>query len=209
MACSHCRSLKPGAIVRVYADGKYSHHCIYCGDLVGPEKMVINGGRDRWDTYFHKICKAVSSKSPCLSRQIGAIIVRDRSVVSTGYNGPPRHYPHCKPIDGKCPRHARGCKSGEDLVNCPATHAEANAIANAAKLGVSVADCHLYLNTIIPCKDCMSLIINAGIKRIICEEMIPYHKMSLKMAIEAKIEIVEFQLIPEGDTNEESSNPGH
>lgn len=195
MSCTHCRNRKPGSIIRVYADGKYHHHCIYCGEKVDPKDMVIDGGRDRWDTYFYKICKAVASKSPCLSRNIGAIIVRDKSIVSTGYNGPPRHYPHCKPVDGKCPRHAKGYKSGEGLVDCPATHAEANAIANAAKLGVSVDGCHLYLNTIIPCKDCTSLIINAGITRIICKEMVPYHELSIKMLIEAGIELMEFSLL--------------
>ena len=62
----------------------------------------------RWDTYYNRICRAVASKSPCLSRQIGAILVKENVVVATGYNGPPRGYPHCESVDyGLCPRKAK------------------------------------------------------------------------------------------------------
>ena len=151
----------------------------------------FNEKRKRWDTYFHTICVAVSSKSPCLSRQIGAILVRNNSVVSTGYNGPPRSFPHCKDI---CPRKAKGYRSGEGLLECPATHAEANCIANAARIGASTVGTTLYMNCIIPCKDCMSILINAGIREIVVDDIIPYHELSLDMAQAANIKLRRFLL---------------
>ena len=186
----------------------------------------FNEKRKRWDTYFHTICVAVSSKSPCLSRQIGAILVRNNSVVSTGYNGPPRSFPHCKPapmyivdesyevdpsklepgsiikvnsnkpIEYKavCPRKAKGYRSGEGLLECPATHAEANCIANAARIGACTVGTTLYMNCIIPCKDCMSILINAGIREIVVDDIIPYHELSLDMAQAANIKLRRFLL---------------
>ena len=146
----------------------------------------------RWDTYFHKLCIATASKSPCHSRQIGAILVCEKVVIATGFNGPPRSYPHCQ---GECPRKALAeYKSGELLDQCPATHAEANCIASAARIGASVNNSTLYLNCIIPCKDCMALIINAGIIEVVCDELKPYHEMSLTMAKKANIKLREFIL---------------
>jgi dCMP deaminase len=143
----------------------------------------------RWDSYFHDICVSVSKKSPCLSRQIGAILVCDHSVVSTGYNGPPRDYPHCK---DQCPRRAKGYKSGEGLLECPAVHAEANCIANAARCGTHTIGTTLYMNCIIPCKDCMALLINAGVKEIVVDEVTPYHALSLEMLQRCNIKIRSF-----------------
>ena len=148
-------------------------------------------GKKRWDRYFHSICIAVSQKSPCLSRNIGAILVRDHSIVSTGYNGPASGYPHC---EGTCPRKAKGYKSGEGLVECPAVHAEVNCISNAAKLGVCTNNSILYMNCIIPCKDCMAVLVNAGVKEVVIEEAKPYHEMSLHIAECGGIEIREFVL---------------
>lgn len=128
-----------------------------------------------WDKYFHTICEAVGSNSKCLSRQIGAILVRDKVVICTGYNGPPRGIPHCK---GKCPRRKKGYKSGEGLHLCPAAHAERNAIVQAARLGIQTKDAILYLNTNVPCKDCLIEIINAGITEIVCQDMQHYDLMS-------------------------------
>lgn len=149
----------------------------------------------RWDTYYHRICRAVASKSPCLSRQIGAILVKENVVVATGYNGPPRGYPHCKPVDhGLCPRKAKGYASGEGLLECPAVHAEVNCIISAARIGTSVSGSTLYMNCIIPCKDCMSLLINAGVREVVVEDIIAYHEMSLPMAESANIKIRRFKL---------------
>jgi len=152
--------------------------------------MTSNESQKRWDTFFHTVCIAISTKSPCLSRQIGAILVRDKSIISSGYNGPARGYKHCGDIQpgvmqgisgklGICPRKAKGYKSGEGLHECPAGHAEVNSIINAARNGVSVMGATLYMNCIIPCKDCAILLVNAGIKEIVIDDITPYHEMSL------------------------------
>jgi dCMP deaminase len=167
-----------------------------------------------WDKYFYDICKSVASKSRCLSRQIGAVIVRDKSIISTGYNGPPRGIPHCddpsvweknsntmgsgfwmfrgvetsikieEDIDlTKCPRQYMGYKSGEGLNWCFAGHAERNAIINAARLGISTYGTSLYCNCGVPCKDCLSEIINAGVMEIICLHF-NFYDVSSKYLIE-------------------------
>ncbi len=142
----------------------------------------------RWDKYFHIICVAIASKSPCLSRQIGAILVHDNSIVSTGYNGPARGYKHCEGIEMKvagfstfqtvCPRRAKGYESGEGLHLCPAAHAEGNTIANATRIGSVTVGTTLYMNCIIPCKDCAIILVNAGIVEIVVDDLVYFHAMS-------------------------------
>jgi len=148
----------------------------------------------KWDAYFHTVCISVSSKSACLSRQIGAILVKEKSIVATGYNGPARGIPHCgherfmkddvikdlltppniqynrNQVADTCPRKLLGYESGTHLEICPAQHAEANAISNAARLGVSVNGATLYMNCVIPCKDCFGALINAGIIEIVVDD---------------------------------------
>ena len=127
-----------------------------------------------WDTYFHSICVSVASKSPCLSRQIGAILVRDHSIISTGYNGPPRGIPHC--ASPTCPRKLKGYKSGEGMQECPAQHAEENCVSNAARNGVSTINSILYMNSVIPCNKCFGTLINAGIVEIVVDTPTIYDK---------------------------------
>jgi len=147
-----------------------------------------------WDEYYLAICKSVAKNSKCLSRKIGAIIVKDKSIISTGYNGPPSGVPHCGKrhnidkeffnfINGKggnppfpkyeveltqCPRYYIGAKSGEMLHLCPAGHAERNAIVQAAKHGIAVNGCTIYMDCSIPCAPCLIEIINSGIKKVVC-----------------------------------------
>jgi dCMP deaminase len=163
-----------------------------------------------WDKYFYKVCCAIASQSKCLSRKIGAIIVRDKSIVSTGYNGPPRGVSHCSDrigiIDPRglndrynnptiCPRKFFGYRSGEGLHLCIAAHAEANAIANAARLGVSINDCTMYLNgDITPCKDCMALIINSGIVEVVVSSYNPYDSIFSSLVKQSRVEVRSFDL---------------
>lgn len=177
MSCEKCLRQKPGSLIKVDKNSK----CVHCGQLITQEILDISkqAAITRWDRYFSQICVAVSSKSPCLSRKIGAILVRDKSIISTGFNGPARGYPHCT---GECPRKKMGYESGEGLIHCPAAHAEANCIANAAKIGASVNDSILYMNCIIPCKDCMTALVNAGVREIVVDELTPYHEVSWKIA---------------------------
>lgn len=125
-----------------------------------------------WDGYFYSVCDAVSYKSPCISRHIGAIAVKNsKYVIATGYNGPPVGFPHCETKDESglltCPRRLKGYKSGEGLHLCPAEHAERNVINEAARMGHSLLGCTLYMNCEIPCAECSKAIVNSGIREIV------------------------------------------
>lgn len=125
----------------------------------------------KWDNYFMGIARAVGNNSKCLSRKIGAILVLDKSIISTGYNGPPRGIPHCavRNLNNEeiCPRKLLRFKSGEGLHLCVAGHAERNCLINACRMGIAVNGSTLYCDCGIPCKDCLIEIINAGIERIV------------------------------------------
>lgn len=131
---------------------------------------------NNWDKYFLNIANVVAENSKCLSRKIGAVIVRDKSIISVGYNGPPRGVPPCNEWPdyiqkyGKsdiCPRRYMGYKSGEGMEYCPAAHGEANAINNAARNGINVYGAVMYMNCPKSCEKCLTTIINAGIKEIV------------------------------------------
>ena len=116
------------------------------------------------EEYYFEIAKAVSLRSACLRRQVGAVIIRDGVILSTGYNGPPRGDPHCE----FCIRDANGYPHGKMYDNCPAVHAEENAIINAALHGINIRDADMYLyggiESIGPCDRCMRLIKTTGLK---------------------------------------------
>lgn len=152
--------------------------------------MTHPRNQHRWDKYFHSVCEAVASNSRCLSRQIGAILVRDSSIVATGYNGPPRGIPHCK----VCQRKELGFSSGEGLHLCPAAHAEANCIVNAARLGVSTLGATLFMNCCIPCRECLKLLINSGVKEIVVNELVEYDNHSNLLITKGQFWIREFDL---------------
>lgn len=145
-----------------------------------------------WDEYFYAICNAVSSKSPCLSRQIGAILVCDHSIVSTGYNGPPRGIPHCE--GDICPRKAKGFASGEGMELCDAQHAEENAVTNAARNGVITIGTTLYMNSVIPCHKCFGTLINAGIAEVVIGTKYFYSEQTQRLLNHSQIKIREFNL---------------
>ena len=114
-----------------------------------------------WDEYWMNIAKDVAKRSTCLRRQIGAVIVKDNVIISTGYNGAPRGFPHC--LDVGCRRDKLNIKSGERHEECIGVHAEQNALIQA---GREAAGATLYVNSY-PCKICAKLIINAGIRRVV------------------------------------------
>ena len=140
------------------------------------------------DAFLMEICDVLAAQSKCRSRQIGALAVRGDRIISTGYNGPPRGFEHC---GLKCPRREQGYPSGEGLHLCPAVHAEANVISNAASLGHSLEGAILYLNTVVPCKACMGQLINAGIKGIVVLKMESYDRLGPEMAEQCGIYIRE------------------
>lgn len=168
--------------------------------------------RKSWDSYYHDIAKRVAERSPCLSRKIGAILVKDKIVICEGYNGPARGVPHCGPerlehdyilahrmndalvpIFGDkwtCPRVRLGFPSGQGLEHCPAVHAEANCIANAARIGMQTLGTSMYLTCNFPCKDCLSLIINAGIKEIVMPKLEHYDVLAPFIEQTGALEII-------------------
>ncbi len=129
--------------------------------------------RPDWDTYFMNITQVVKTRGNCLRRQVGAVIVKDRRIVTTGYNGTPSGVRNC--VDGGCARCAGGAESGLDLSECICAHAEENAIVQAAFHGVSVRDGTLYC-TDSPCLMCAKMIISAGIRRVVYGDPYKYNK---------------------------------
>jgi len=119
--------------------------------------------RPSWDTYFMNITTLVAQRSTCTRRAVGAIIVKDKRILSTGYNGAPTGIRHC--LEVGCLRESLQVPSGERHELCRGIHAEQNAIIQAAYHGVSVKDAVLYC-TNQPCAICAKMIINAGIKKI-------------------------------------------
>lgn len=125
-----------------------------------------NTKRPGWDEYFMDIAHVVSKRGNCCRRKVAALIVRDKRIISTGYNGTPRGIENC--CEGGCPRCASDAPSGENLGECICAHAEENAIVQAAYHGISVRSGSLYC-TLSPCLMCTKMIINAGITEVIYE----------------------------------------
>ncbi len=117
------------------------------------------------DEYFMEIAKIVAKRSTCLRRDVGAVLVKDSHIISTGYNGAPAGLSHC--TEDTCVRKKLNIPSGRDPHLCRAVHAELNCIVQAARNGTSIdGDTTIYVTTF-PCIDCTKILINAGIKRIV------------------------------------------
>lgn len=143
--------------------------------------------RPDWDEYFMDFAILTAKRSTCLRRQVGAVIVQDKHVIATGYNGAPRGLEHCAERGG-CLREKLGVPSGEKHELCRALHAEQNAIIQAATLGHSIEGASIYI-THQPCVICAKMIINAGIERIIVKEGYP-DELSVQILKEAGLKIV-------------------
>jgi dCMP deaminase len=126
--------------------------------------------RPDWDTYFIDIAHVIARRSNCCRRSVAALIVSEKRIISTGYNGTPRGIPNC--FEGGCPRCAGDSASGSNLGDCVCAHAEENSIVQAAYHGISVRGGSLY-STISPCLTCAKMIINAGLKEVVYEH--EYH----------------------------------
>lgn len=148
-----------------------------------PREPAVHGHRVDWHTYFMNIAAQVATRSTCDRKHVGAVIVRDKTILSTGYNGSIRGMPHCDDV-------------GHDLENdhCVATiHAEANAILQAAKNGVMIDGAELY-TTASPCWTCFKLIANAGLKAIYYGEFYRDRK-SLAIAPRVGIRLVDLKAV--------------
>lgn len=142
--------------------------------------------RPSWQEYFADIALLVSSRSTCLRRKVGAAIVRNKRLLTTGYNGAPSGTSHC--LDVGCLRDQMGIPSGQRHELCRGLHAEQNAIIQAATHGVSIEGADLYC-TNLPCIICTKMIINAGIKRVFYLDGYA-DEMSLSMLAEAGVELL-------------------
>lgn len=127
---------------------------------------MTTGARTRpdWDTYFMDMAKLAARRSSCLRRAVGAVLVKDRRLLATGYNGVPSGVTHCD-VTG-CLRDRLQVPSGERHELCRGLHAEQNAIIQAAFHGVSIRDAVLYC-TNLPCIICAKMLINAGVRRVV------------------------------------------
>lgn len=142
--------------------------------------------RPSWNEYFMTIAELVSKRSTCLRRQVGCILVKDKRILSTGYNGAPSGIPHCEEVG--CLR--ENIPPGERHELCRGLHAEQNAIIQAATFGVNITGSTLY-STHQPCSVCAKMLVNAGIKKIIIKEGYP-DKLAKEILHSANIEVVKF-----------------
>lgn len=126
--------------------------------------------RPKWDSYFMTIAADVARRSTCLRRRVGAILVVDKRILATGYNGAPTGVAHCAQTG--CLREQMAVPSGERHELCRGLHAEQNAIIQAARHGVRIDGATLY-TTHHPCSMCAKMAINAGVRRIVCREDYP------------------------------------
>ena len=143
--------------------------------------------RPSWDEYFMGITEMVAQRSTCLRRKVGAILVRDKRIIATGYNGAPAKVSHC--FDIGCLREQQGIPSGERHELCRGLHAEQNSIIQAALHGFSVEGATLYC-TNMPCAICSKMLINARIEKIYYKEGYADTLSSLLLA-EAKVPVVQ------------------
>jgi dCMP deaminase len=139
--------------------------------------------RPSWDEYFANISHQVAERSTCLRRKVGAVLVRDKRILATGYNGAPSGIRHC--IEIGCLRESRGIASGERHELCRGLHAEQNAIIQAALHGIAIEGASIYC-THQPCVLCAKMLINAGIREIFFLEGYP-DELSVELLNEAGV----------------------
>jgi len=150
--------------------------------------------RPSWDEYFLQLARQAATRSTCLRRQVGAVLVRDKRLLATGYNGSPRNTSHC--LDTGCLREQLGIPSGERVELCRAIHAEQNAIIQAAVHGVAIEGATLY-TTLRPCVLCAKMLINCGVKEIHYIEGYP-DELSQEMLNEANVQVIK-ETLPSTD----------
>ena len=149
--------------------------------------------RPSWDAYFMSIAQVVASRSNCVKRHVGAVIARDRRIISTGYNGTPRGVRNCN--EGGCPRCNAFAESGTRLDQCLCSHGEENAIIQAAYHGVSVRGGTLY-TTFFPCLLCTKLVINAGLAEVVYNASYALDEVAQALLREAGVKVRQAELPP-------------
>jgi dCMP deaminase len=154
-------------------------------------EWLMSAKRPDWDEYFMKIAQIVALRSNCMKRKVAAVVVKDRRIISTGYNGTPRGVKNCN--EGGCPRCNSMAASGTQLGECLCSHAEENAIVQAAYHGISLKDSSLY-TTYSPCLICTKMIINAGIREVVYNVDYPLGEVAQGLLREVGIEVRQLKL---------------
>jgi dCMP deaminase len=155
------------------------------------KELEVTFSRPSWDQYFMDIARQVAARSNCMKRQVAAVIVSDRRIISTGYNGTPRGVKNCN--EGGCPRCNGFSESGRNLEECLCSHGEENAIVQASYHGIAIKDATLY-TTYSPCLLCSKMIINAGIRRVVYNEAYPLNDTATRMLKEAGVDLVKLKV---------------
>jgi dCMP deaminase len=141
-------------------------------DMSNANHNDSNYVRPSWDDYFMEVANSISKRATCDRGRSGCVIARDKQILVTGYVGSPTGFPHCDEVGHQIKRLTH--ENGEVTEHCMRTvHAEQNAICQAAKIGVSIAGATIYTR-MTPCRTCAMLLINCGIKRVVCERK--YHQ---------------------------------
>lgn len=151
----------------------------------------VRDPRPPWDNYFMEIAALVAKRSTCLRRQVGAVVVKEKHILATGYNGAPAGLRHCAEVG--CLRERLGVPSGERHELCRAIHAEQNAIVQAALHGTALKGGTMYV-THQPCALCAKILINAGIVRVVFAGDYP-DPLSAEFLAEANVEVVRFAAV--------------
>jgi len=149
------------------------------------KKKLYKLKRPSWDKYFLEMAQLISKRSTCLRREVGAVAVREKRILATGYNGAPSGLPHC--IDIGCLRKSLKIPSGERHELCRGLHAEQNALIQASLYGINLKGAALYA-TNQPCIICAKMLINAGIREIVVANGYP-DKMAMDFLKKAKIKV--------------------
>ena len=145
-----------------------------------------------WPDYFMNITYLVSERSTCTRRRVGAVAVKDKRILATGYNGAPAGVPHC--LEVGCLREQLGIPSGQRHESCRGLHAEQNVIIQAAVHGINIQGAELYCTTH-PCVLCSKMLINCGIRRIYYAEDYP-DDLATAMLREAGVTVEQFPFTP-------------
>lgn len=157
--------------------------------------MTKTENRPSWNSYFMNITNLVAQRSTCLRRAVGAVLVKDKRILSTGYNGAPANLKHC--LEVGCLREQMGIESGKMHELCRGIHAEQNAIIQAAYHGVSVKGAVIYC-TNQPCSICARMIINAGIVKIYYQSGYA-DRLSKELLAEARIDLIQIESDTQGE----------
>lgn len=141
--------------------------------------------RKSWDRYFLDIAQLVSERSTCLRRKVGAVLVREKRILCTGYNGAAHGLPHCD--EAGCIRQKLGIKPAERIEVCRGIHAEQNAVVQAAAFGISVSGATLYC-THEPCVTCAKILLNANVREFVVGASYP-DKFARQMLAQAGVKV--------------------